>query len=152
MFKKFLFIILTINLLSNCDYKPVYTSLDNSNFQIVLSEINGDKDLNKFIIDNLQKNIKNKSQRIISVSIQTTYSKDILAKNTAGSVTDFQIRAKANFKIDKGQNSETFVVNEKFNFQKMSDKYEEKNYEKNIKRNIATIISQKLMLRLAVTE
>ena len=45
---------------------------------------------------------------------------------------------------------ETFTVNEKFNFQKMSDKYEEKSYEENIKRNLAKSISQKLILRLSI--
>ena len=47
-------------------------------------------------------------------------------------------------------NSENFSVNEKFNFQKMTDKYEEKNYEQTIKKNLANSISQKLILRLAV--
>ena len=41
-------------------------------------------------------------------------------------------------------------VKDKFNFKKMTDKYEEKNYELNIKRNLANSISQKLILRLAV--
>ena len=56
------------------------------------------------------------------------------------------------FSIQKEKISESFIVNEKFNFQKMTDKYEEKNYERNIKRNIADSISQKLILRLAVME
>ena len=54
------------------------------------------------------------------------------------------------FLIEKENNSENFVIDEKFNFKKMTDKYEEKNYERNIKRNLATTISQKLLLRLAV--
>ena len=52
--------------------------------------------------------------------------------------------------LKKGENIERFVVNEKFNFQKMTDKYEERNYERTIKKNIATSISQKLILRLAL--
>ena len=52
--------------------------------------------------------------------------------------------------IKKQNNSENFLVNENFNFQKMPDKYEEKNYEGNIKKNLANSISQKLILRLAV--
>mgnify|MGYP003345245745 CR=1 FL=1 len=51
---------------------------------------------------------------------------------------------------DKDDNTENFVVRDKFNFKKMTDKYEEKNYELNIKRNLANSISQKLILRLAV--
>ena len=39
------------------------------------------------------------------------------------------------------------MINEKFNFKKMADKYEEKNYEQNIKKNLANSISQKIILR-----
>ena len=52
--------------------------------------------------------------------------------------------------IEKDNDSESFSVNEKFNFKKMTDKYEEKNYERNIKKNLANSISEKLILRLAV--
>ena len=54
------------------------------------------------------------------------------------------------FIIKKEKNSENFLVKENFNFQKMTDKYEEKNYERNIKKNLANSISEKLILRLAV--
>ena len=47
---------------------------------------------------------------------------------------------------------ENFKISEKFNFQKINDKYEEKNYEQNIKRNLANSISQKLMLKLAMNQ
>ena len=43
--------------------------------------------------------------------------------------------------IEKENSSESFSVNEKFNFKKMTDKYEEKNYERNIKENFANSIS-----------
>ena len=54
------------------------------------------------------------------------------------------------FEIRKDDNTENFVVRDKFNFKKMTDKHEEKNYELNIKRNLANSISQRLILRLAV--
>ena len=54
------------------------------------------------------------------------------------------------FEIEKDNDSESFSVKEKFNFKKMTDKYEEKNYELNIKKNLANSISEKLILRLAV--
>ena len=76
--------------------------------------------------------------------------KNILAKNAAGTITDYQANVITKFTIEKENNSENFSVNEKFNFQKMTDKYEEKNYEQTIKKNLANSISQKLILRLAV--
>ena len=82
----------------------------------------------------------------------TKYTKVILAKDNAGNVTDYQSNAITTFLINQNQTSKKFTISEKFNFQKMSDKYEEKSYEENIKLNLAIAISQKLILRLSVSQ
>ena len=150
MLKKIFFIILSLNLLTHCEYKPVYSKQNNSDYKIIISEFSGDKDINNFIAANVKRISKNESIEIIDISYKTKYTKKILAKNTAGTITDYQSDVVTTFKIKKGDNTENFVVKDKFNFKKMTDKYEEKNYELNIKRNLANSISQKLILRLAV--
>ncbi len=152
MLKKIFFIILFLNLLNHCDYKPVYSQQNKVDYKIIITSFTGDKEINNLISTTLKRNSKINSNKILNISFDTKYMKNSLARNTAGTITDYQANVITEFTIEKENNSENFSVNEKFNFQKMSDKYEEKNYEKNIKRNIATIISQKLMLRLAVTE
>ena len=152
MLKKIFFIILLLNFLSHCDYKPVYSEQTKVNYKIIISNFSGDKDINNIIAKNLKRNSKSSSNQIVNISFNTEYTKSVLAKNTAGSITDYQTNVVTSFKIQKENNIETFEVSEKFNFQKMVDKYEEKNYEQNIKRNLASSISQKLILRLAVTE
>ena len=57
-----------------------------------------------------------------------------MAKDAAGNVTNYQSNAITTIIIDQNQTLKKFTVNEKFNFQKMSDKYEEKSYEENIKK------------------
>ena len=52
--------------------------------------------------------------------------------------------------INKNTINETLIIKENFNYQKISDTYEEKSYEKTIKRNLAKSISQKLILRLSL--
>ena len=84
------------------------------------------------------------------MSFDTKYSKVVLAKNSAGAITDYQANVVTTFTIEKENNSENFLVNDKFNFKKMADKYEEKNYEQNIKKNLANSITQKLLLRLTL--
>ena len=150
MLKKIFFIILSLNLLTHCEYKPVYSKQNNLSYKIIISEFNGDKDINNFIAANVKRTSKNESIEIINISFSTKYTKKILAKNTAGTITDYQSDVITTFIIEKGENTENFVVKDKFNFKKMTDKYEEKNYELNIKRNLANSISQKLILRLAV--
>ena len=150
MLKKIFFIIILFNFLSHCDYKPVYSDQNKVNYKIIITGFSGDKDINNSIAASLKRSSKNNSDEIINISFDTKYTKSVLAKNTAGNITDYQTNVVTTFEIQKRNNLENFEVKEKFNFQKMTDKYEEKNYEQNIKRNLANSISQKLILRLAV--
>ena len=150
MLKKTFFIILFLNLLNHCDYKPVYSDKNKINYKIVITSFSGDKDINNLIATNLKRTSKKGSDKIINIVFDTKYTKNVLAKNSAGSITDYQTDVVTTFVIENENNSESFSVNEKFNFKKMADKYEEKNYERNIKKNLANSISQKLILRLSV--
>ena len=149
MLKKIFFIILFLNL-NHCDYKPVYSNQNKINYKIVIKNSSGDKDINNLIASNLKRSSKKESDKIANITFDTKYTKNILAKNSAGSITDYQTDVVTTFVIEKDDDSESFSVNEKFNFKKMTDKYEEKNYERNIKKNLANSISEKLILRLAV--
>ena len=149
MLKKFFFIILFLNL-NHCDYKPVYSNQNKINYQIIITSSSGDKDINNLIATNLKRSSKKETDKIINITFDTKYTKNILAKNSAGSITDYQTDVVTTFVIVKNDDSEIFSINEKFNFKKMTDKYEEKNYERNIKKNLANSISEKLILRLAV--
>jgi len=150
MLKKIFFIILSLNLLTHCDYKPVYSKQNNVGLKIMISGFTGDKDINNFIASNVDRSSKKETNEIVKINFNTDYTKKILAKNSAGTITDYQSDVVTTFVIRKDDNTENFVVKDKFNFKKMTDKYEEKNYELNIKRNLANSISQKLILRLAV--
>ena len=152
MLKKIFFIILSLNLLNHCDYKPVYSKQNNINHKIVVDGLNGDKYINNLIVNNLKRISKKSSKNTINISFNTVYTKKILAKNNKGTITDYQSNVETTFIITKKDSTENFVVEEKFNFQKMADKYEEKNYERDIKKNFASSISQKLVLRLAIIE
>ena len=152
MLKKIFFIILSLNLLNHCDYKPVYSKQNNINHKIVVEGFNGDKDINNLIVNNLKRISKESSKSNININFNTVYTKKILAKNNKGTITDYQSNVETTFIITKKNSTENFVVEEKFNFQKMADKYEEKNYERDIKKNFASSISQKLVLRLAIIE
>ena len=149
MIKKIL-ITFTLILITSCEYKPIYSSDNKTNYKIFVTELAGDKKLNKFLVENIIKNSQKNSDKLVNIQINTKYSKVTLAKDTAGNITDFQVQAIAIFTIIKDEIPQTFKINEKFNFQKLSDKYEEKNYEDNIKRNLATSMSQKLILRLSI--
>ena len=151
MLKKKILIILTLIFFTSCEYKPIYSSSNKSNYKIIVTEFSGDKKLNKFLIENLKRNSQKNSNKIINIKINTTYTKTVLAKDTTGKITDYQANAFTTFSIERNQTFEKINISENFKFQKISDKYEEKNYEQNIKKNLATLISQKLILRLSIS-
>ena len=152
MFKKILPLVFILNFLSSCEYKPIYSSSNKSNYRIIITDFSGDKKLNKYIIESLKRSSQKNSVEIIRIKINSEYSKKILAKNTLGSTTDYQAKAITKFEINKNEIIEKLEVSEKFNYQKISDSYEEKSYEQTIKRNLASSISQKLILRLSTTK
>ena len=152
MFKKILMLVCVFNFLSSCEYKPIYSVSNKSNYRIIITDFSGDKKLNKYIVENLKRNSQIDSVEIISIKINSEYSRKILAKNTLGSTTDYQARAISIFEINKNEITEKMVVEEKFNYQRISDSYEEKSYEQTIKNNLASSISQKLILKLSIIE
>ena len=149
MFKKILMLVCILNFLSSCEYKPIYSNSNKADYRIVITDLSGDKNLNKYIIENLKINSKKNSAKIISIKINSKYSRKILAKNSLGSTTDYQARAITKFEINKNEIIEKLEVSEKFNYQKVSDNYEGKSYEQTIKRNLASSISEKLILQLS---
>ena len=152
MFKKILPLVFILNFLSSCEYKPIYSSSNKVNYQIIITDLSGDKKLNKYIVENLERNSQKNSVEIISIKINSEYSKEILAKNTLGSTTDYQAKAITRFEINKDEIIDKLEVSEKFNYQKISDRYEEKSYEQTIKRNLAFSIAQKLIIRLSIVK
>jgi hypothetical protein len=150
MLKKIFFTILLLNLLNHCEYKPVYSNQNKVNYKIIVTSFSGDKEINNLITSTIKRNNNESSNKTLNISFDTKYTKNILAKNAAGTITDYQANVITKFNIKREDVSENFSINEKFNFKKMTDKYEEKNYERTIKKNLADSISQKLILRLNV--
>ena len=152
MFKKILALVFILNFLSSCEYKPIYSSSNKSNYRVIITDLSGDKKLNKYIVENLKRNSQKNSVEIINIKINSEYSRKILAKNTLGSTTDYQAKAISIFEINKNEITKKMVVEEKFNYQRISDSYEEKSYEQTIKSNLASSISQRLILKLSIIE
>ena len=121
MIKKIFFIILFLNL-THCDYKPVYSNQNKINYKIVITSSSGDKDISNLIATNLKRSSNKNSDKIVNISFDTKYTRNILAKNSAGSITDYQTEVLTKIIIEKENNSESFSINEKFNFKNVYKK------------------------------
>jgi hypothetical protein len=154
--KKLVFLILPI-LLLDCGFTPMYKNLKNVDFIISIKDTYGDRDLNNLIksqlksytLDEENKNYDSKKNlKNYDIVIDSSYEKNITAKDTTGAATNYKIVIITTFKVTSINFENKFTYKENFNMKSFSDKFEEKDYEKNIRDNLTNIITRKLILQL----
>ena len=148
MIKKYLILFFITFLLSACGYSSLYKDLDNKKLNLKIVEINGDKELNNFILSNLNKYLDKEGEQI-EIIINTNYSKSVVSRDTKGSISNYQLIASSVFNVQINDQSKIISMSESFIMKNISDSYEKKNYEKTIKQNLSNSIANELVLRLS---
>ena len=128
-----------------CGYTSVYKNLKNQDFQIIITEIEGDRDMNNYIKNQIDLYSNKNSINKFNVTIITEYNKEELAKNTSGSVTDYKLSAKSIFTIYFKEKSKKVILNESINIKNQTNNFEQDSYEKNIKINFASSLKEKMI-------
>ena len=149
--KKILVLILFLIALSNCGFTPLYTK----NFNFSLSEINlqGDRNINNLLKTNLQPLKNNKSEKKFKLNINTEYNKNVLSKDRAAKITDYEISGKSIIQIILNDKFvKEITIKENINMANMSDKFEEQSKELIIKQNFASSIYNKLITELSLID
>ena len=148
MIKKF-FILIYVIFLSGCGYQPIYQNLSNTDYNILIKEINGDRDINNLLVSKLKSYNSNNTNKNYEISINSIYNKEIVAKDTTGAASEYKIIVNVNFKIIGSKLNKDVNFTEDFNMKSLSDKLEENDYEKNIKSTLINSITRKLILELS---
>ena len=152
MLKKILLPFIILIIVNNCDYSQVYLKSENTKLNINIIEAKGDTEINKVIDNEISEIANNNYSKVINIKINTNYVRTILARNTKGTPTDFELKATSRFEVTNLDKEQNFTIEERFNYKKMSNNYEQNNYEKTIKKNLASSITRKLILRLNIIE
>jgi hypothetical protein len=142
-----IFILFVILFITHCGFSPVYKS-NTLNYQINISKIEGDKEINSKIKSEIERISDKNIQKIFNIEIDTKYEKIIAAKNSKGSITDYLLIATGTFIISNNEKTETIVFQEKQNIKNNSDFVGQRNYENTIKKNFASSFVRKLKLDL----
>jgi hypothetical protein len=142
-----IFILFLILFITHCGFSPVYKS-NTLNYQINISKIEGDKEINNKIKSEIERISDKNIQKIFNIEIDTKYEKIIAAKNSKGSITDYLLIATGTFIISNNEKTETIVFQEKQNVKNNSNFVEQRNYENTIKKNFASSFVRKLKLDL----
>ena len=149
MQNKYIIIIFLIITLSSCGYSPIYYK-QNTNFNIVELNFEGENIINKFLEINLKRYTGRKQDTNYNISTKTKYEKNIYSKDKAGNATQFELVVETKFNIFKTNIFlKNLIIKDKFIMQNFDDKFEESEYEKNIKQNFAGSIANKLITELS---
>ena len=150
MIKKNILIISLVIFLSNCGFTPIYLNNKNINFSIEQVNYTGDRELNNFLKTILNQYKDEKVDNKIFIETSSVYKKNILSKNKAGEVSDYQIEAEVIFLI-KPSNKKIKITEKKI-MQSIDDKFEEARNERSIKQSFASSISKKLTSDLTINK
>ena len=136
--------------ITGCGYTPVYSNLNNKNINIQVENVNGNKKINKLIVQKLSKYQSENSEKVYNVKINSDYKKLILTKNAAGNATNFRLSVKVQFITKINDNMEEFKFTEKFDMKKGDTIFEEVKYENNIINDMINIIVQRFISQLII--
>ena len=142
---KIIITLLAFLFFTNCGYTPIYS---NKNFNLYLERINSTKNtpLNSKIKKRLQIFSNQESKKVISLTVDAQKETNILAKNSKGDPSRYEMIININLKTAYGQNQNiTKSFQERFNYNSNINKFELNQYEKEIEdllinKNIDRII------------
>ena len=144
---KKIFLIMLIFFVSGCGYSPIYKN-QSQNFQINIETMDGDNEFNNFIKNELKLYSNLSSQKIYPISINSDYKKIDIAKDTSGVTSDYKLSILTNISVKLNNEIKNFQFKETINIKNNTNSFEQKNYERNIKRNFASLIREKLIIKL----
>jgi outer membrane lipopolysaccharide assembly protein LptE/RlpB len=146
--KSKLFIVLLL-FLTSCGYSAIYKDIKKNDLKINIIGLQGDMEMNNLIKNELELYSNQDSINKFDINVNTIYKKNVTSKNSSGAASNYQLVVEVKFEIYTKNKKEVISLFEKFNIENNSDSFEQKNYEDIIKRNFASLISEKLILKLS---
>jgi len=128
-------ILIAIFLLQSCGYSPIYSNIKKIDFNLNLTEILGDNEMNNIVATKIKKYSKNISKKTYDVKVITNYQKVILSKNKKGEVTNYLIKKEVIFEIINPEIKNKFIFNDEIQAKNIDNQFEFKKYENSIKNN-----------------
>ena len=151
MIKKFLILIISFNLISHCGFTPLHSNKSDVNFSITSIKFEGDKELNNFLKNSLNKFTNNESEKKYTIKINSNYSKNVLSKNKAAETTNFELSTNTTFQIlSDNKILKELKISEKKIMDNIDDDFEEQKNEKIAKQNFASSMTNKLVTEISI--
>ena len=121
MFKKIFVLLLLSLILGGCGYETIYKNTGEFNYKILVAEHTGDREMRNLINSRLKKYSEIKSDKSFIIKIDTIYKKNVIAKDTSGKATDYQIEVTSSFNEKSEVVNKIIKINETFNVKGLND-------------------------------
>ena len=138
--------------ISNCGYTPIYNIDNKTKIKINILSTQGDKKINNLLVSDIKKISRNDFEKEFDVKINTSFIKLIIAKDTKGVASDYQLKVISTFEIIKNNKNEIISFQEQINIKNNTNLFEQKKYENSIKITFAKSIIDKLLEKLTISE
>ena len=155
MIKKITFLVLIICGLVSCGYSPMYSSNNETNFEIYDLELKGDEQINNVIKNRLEKYFNNNKEKKYIIKVRTSYEKISATKDRTGSTTHFKLIVKlaldykeVGVKQNEKEQSKKISFSENTIIKKNQDNFEQNDYEYITIKNISELLINKIILYL----
>ena len=147
MIKKISLLILTLIILNNCGYTPIY-SKKNYNFEIKNIEMLGETTINKLLSNKLKVYKDNpEAKNSLSLIINSQSFKTTITKDKKGNPTQFSMSINVNVKvIDDSNNQTETTFSENSTYDNSDNKFDLRKYEDNLIKNMSEKIFSELTL------
>ena len=143
---KKIFTLILITFTYGCGYSSIYEEMK-KDLNLKILSMKGDFEINNYIKNDLEISSNKDSSNIYELIFETEYNKIILAKDSTGEATDYNLEMSAKVIISSKSNK-LIIYKENFKIKKNDDNFEQSNYERDIKRNFSKIVQEKLILDL----
>ena len=145
-------ILILLLFIYSCGYTSVYKNLEDQDFQLIITDLQGDRDMNNLIKNEINLYSNKDSINKFNIKVDTKYDKLVLTKNSAGSVTDYELSVNSTFTVYFDQKSKEVTFSETINIKNRTDTFEQDSYERNVKRNFASSLREKLISEILTLE
>ena len=151
--KYLLSIIILLLTLTNCGFKPIYSS-KNSNFEII-EILNKNENKNSFSIEETLMSLSSQdATRKVKIELDFKSSITTILKDSKGDPSKKKLSINVNLIVKNDENvvlsNKTF--SEKFNYDVQSNKFEMSQYEDSITNNLNNKISNNIIFFLGTLE
>lgn len=135
----------------SCGYQPIYVNKSLKNIEFSKITIEGDKSVNRKIIDFLSIKENKLDDRLGELLIKSTYTIEELSKNSKGQVISYKSKIVVKLKIQLDEEIiKDINFDEDFVYNNRDNKFELVEYQNEIKKNIINKILDEIIIKLNV--